>query len=126
MAIYPYKCSACGREEEIIQSISSYSKAPIRPQCHGEMTRVFTVPMVSQDIEPFRSTIDGTVINSRSSRREHMLKHGVVLHADIESEIPKVRQEMARAELEDRKKAVVEAVHKTEAGYKPVLETAEA
>lgn len=35
-------------------------------------------PLVMPDIQPYRSMIDGRVINSRSSHREHLKAHGCV------------------------------------------------
>jgi hypothetical protein len=37
---------------------------------------------VSGDIEPFRSTVDGTIIGSRRDLREHNARHGVVTAAE--------------------------------------------
>lgn len=37
------------------------------------------------DIEPFVSTVDGTIITSRSHLREHMKQHGVTNAADYNS-----------------------------------------
>lgn len=35
-------------------------------------------PMVMPDIKPYRSMIDGSIINSRSYHREHLRQHGCV------------------------------------------------
>jgi hypothetical protein len=45
-----------------------------------EVTRgaVSEAPAIRDDIAPFVSPIDGSVINSQSALREHMGKHGVV------------------------------------------------
>lgn len=37
------------------------------------------MPLVSGDIEPYRSPIDGKVIGSRTAQREDLAKHGCVL-----------------------------------------------
>lgn len=122
MAIYPYKCEKCGREEEVVQSISSYSKAPLRPVCHGEMRRVFTVPMIAPDYQqPFVSHLDGSVISSRSEQHEHMKKHGVVLYDDIASDIPRRKEEVLKAALSGIKDDAAEAFLKVEQGYKPQI-----
>lgn len=44
---------------------------------------------VIQDIEPYRSPIDRSVISSRSSHRDHMREHGVV---EMGNEYPKARE----------------------------------
>lgn len=35
-------------------------------------------PMVMNDIQPYRSMIDGSIINSRSQHRAHLRQHGCV------------------------------------------------
>jgi len=125
MAIYPYKCDKCGREAEVVQSISAYSKAPVRPVCHGEMRRVLTVPLIAPDYQqPFKSHLDGSIINSRSQQAEHMKKHGVVLYDDIASEIPRRKEEVLKSALAGIKGDIVEAFCKVDQGYKPHIGTA--
>jgi len=46
-------------------------------------------PAILGDIAEFRSTIDGTVISSRSALRDHCRKHDVVLTADLKGLPPK-------------------------------------
>lgn len=128
MAIYPYKCGKCGATQEVVQSIASYSKVPIRPHhCDTEMDRVFTVPMVSPDTlwnNGFRSHVDGSVITSRTKLREHNARNGVVYYDDVASDIPKRRAEAAKKATADIKADLVESLHKVDAGYKPRVEVA--
>lgn len=42
-------------------------------------------PMVMGDIEPFISPVDGSVISSRSTLREHMRQHGLAHAADFDT-----------------------------------------
>lgn len=35
-------------------------------------------PMVMRDIKPYKSMIDGRMINSRSAHREHLREHGCI------------------------------------------------
>ena len=39
---------------------------------------------VIPDLDPFKSVIDGAIIGSRSTRRDHMRQHGVVEAGDIQ------------------------------------------
>lgn len=121
MAIYPYKCKECGRTQEVVQSISSYSEKPHRPLCHGEMERFFTVPMMSVDLqEHYLSPLDGkTLVTSRSQEREHMKEHGVVKFDDIAPDFERNRQRQLAEMQAGLKEAVVEAVQKVEAGHRP-------
>lgn len=50
-------------------------------EVHDKQTRERGL-MIMGDIEPFVSTIDGSVISSRSHLREHMKQHGVTNVAD--------------------------------------------
>ena len=124
MAIYPYKCNECGREQEVVQSIASYTKAPSRPLCCDvQMSRVFTVPMVAPDTlwnKQFVSHVDGSVIASKSQLREHNARNGVVNYDDsMKSEIQQKRVEHARQAVADRKADIFEAVQRVEAGHVP-------
>ena len=47
------------------------------------------------DPEPFVSSVDGTLINSRKKLREHNARHGVISHAELGNE-----GELARKERE--------------------------
>jgi hypothetical protein len=126
MAIYPYKCRQCGKTEEVVQSIASYCKDPIRPEhCLKVMDRVFTVPMVAPDTlwnKQFVSHVDGSVITSRSELREHNARNGVVNYDDVKDEIPAKRKEIAKQAEVQRKSDIVEALHMVDAGYKPQVD----
>lgn len=127
MATYPYFCQECGKEEEVVQSISSYCKAPIRPSCCGAvMERKMTLPMVQMDMPNWAgyiSPIDGTFIDSRSKEREHKEQHGVVHLHEVEGHAEAKRKERAAQAKKELKQDLVEAAFKVEAGYKPQLES---
>lgn len=123
MALYPYRCDGCGATDTVYQSIKGYSQAPIKPECCGNsMVRVITVPMIATDIQvPFQSTIDGTIISSKSQQREHMVKHGVVPFDDMASDFTRNKKAIQVAAVSGLKEAVIEAVGRVEAGEKPVF-----
>lgn len=83
------------------------------------MQRVFTVPMMAADYQPFISHLDGSVINSRSQQREHMAKHGVVLYDDFVSELPAKRAAVAAGMVAEVKQDIHDAMTKVGQGYKP-------
>lgn len=56
------------------------------PYSTGEAGGVLIMP----DIQPYRSTIDGSLIKSRSHHREHLREHGCI---EVGNERPKPRQE---------------------------------
>lgn len=126
MAIYPYKCNECGRDQEVVQSIASYTKAPSRPLCCGtQMSRVFTVPMVAPDTlwnQQFKSHVDGSIISSKSELKEHNARNGVVNYEEVRTAIPQRRKEIAAEAEKQRKADIAEAVQMVDAGYKPQVD----
>lgn len=123
MAIYPYKCSQCGSAREVVQSIASYCKSPIRPECCARtMDRVISVPMIAPDtfaMNSFVSHVDGSVITSRSQLKEHNIRNGVVAYDEVQGEAKMKRAEQAKAIAVERKADIIEAVKMADAGYVP-------
>lgn len=76
MPIYRIRCVECGRGDEVFRKVADYNDLP---ECCGKvMARVIMPPMVAGDIQPYRSMIDGRIINSRSEHRAHLRDHGCV------------------------------------------------
>lgn len=75
MPLYQYRCPVCSREESAFRSIDERRNGPV---CCEQMTVVITPPHVIDDMKPYRSPIDGEIINSRNQHRAHKRKHGVV------------------------------------------------
>lgn len=76
MPIYKVRCPMCDRQEDIYRSFADYQDTP---ECCGQpMYRVICAPYVAPDIQPYRSMIDGSVIESRSRHREHLKAHGCI------------------------------------------------
>lgn len=118
--IYPYKCPGCGASQDVWQKLSEYCASPIIPEhCGVRMNRVFTVPMVAPDYAPFISHLDGTVINSRSAQREHMLRHNVQLFDDVASDLPAKRAAVTAEHFAGLKDHINEAITMVEQGYVP-------
>ena len=92
MPTYDYRCKECGKEDSVIQSISSYCNAPIRPQCHGEMERKLSVsPAMSglanalagdRHYDGMQAT-DGTPIDTRTKHRQYMKEKGLTIMTDF-------------------------------------------
>jgi hypothetical protein len=118
--IYPYKCPHCGATEDVWQKLAEYTSSPRIPvHCDTKMDRVFTVPMVAPDYQPFVSHVDGSVINSRSEHREHMLKHNLVMLDEVMPDIPRNRKATTEAGFATLKDDIFEAAQQVEQGYKP-------
>jgi hypothetical protein len=76
MPIYATKCAVCGHAQDIYRPVAQYRDLP--EHCGQTVQRVITAPYVAPDLQPFRSVVDGSVINSRSDRREHMRRHNLI------------------------------------------------
>lgn len=76
MPMYRVRCQTCLREDDIYRSFADYQATP---ECHGKpMQRVICPVMVATDIQPYRSTVTGEIINSRSEHRAHLREHRLV------------------------------------------------
>ena len=60
-------------------------------------------PAVLGDIEPFVSSIDGSVITGRAALRAHCKQHGVVLTADLKGLPPKPMNQEYKIPEEQRR-----------------------
>lgn len=92
--------------------------------------RYSTLPSqhIMDDIEPFISPVDGTVVTSRSRLREHNARNGVVNYHEFDGEWEKVaakRQAVAEGRdpeaKKDRLNDIIRSVEKVEAGHKPEI-----
>lgn len=78
-----------------------------KEEYYGDNSRYTDIPHVLPDIEPFVSTVDGTVISSRSHLREHNRKHDVHSYADyspdyIQKKVQERHQRMMGQTKEDK------------------------
>lgn len=93
MPTYEYACPRCGATESVVQSISSYSRSPIRFMCCGEeMPRKLTVVPAMSGLanalagdRHYEGLVapDGTDIGSRTKHREYMRRHGLTTADDF-------------------------------------------
>jgi hypothetical protein len=81
MPIYATKCAVCGHAQDVYLPVARYKELP--DHCGQMVERVITAPYVTPDLAPFRSPVNGEVINSRSDRREHMKRHNLVDANDL-------------------------------------------
>ena len=76
MPVYPCKCEKCNKTKEVFLSVENYKDLPVC--CDRQMQRVFTPHHVIEDMKPYKSTLDGKWITTRSQHRKHMKEHGVI------------------------------------------------
>jgi putative FmdB family regulatory protein len=122
MPTYDYRCSVCGHEESVIQTISQYIREPKRPCCvHGGeicvMERKLSVnPAMSglanalagdRHYDGLRAT-DGTPIDTRSKHRAYMKANGLAMADDFKqtwADAAKEREKIrSGAAIEDAKR----------------------
>jgi hypothetical protein len=67
-------------------------------------------PMVSSDIQPYQSQIDGSWITSRSKHRSHLKQHGCI---EVGNDVPMNHKtvEISRKSQEQRKRAIAEIAY---------------
>ena len=76
MPIYVTHCSICDKTADIYRTVAQYRDMP---NCCGKMTDKIIVPsMVIADCTPFKSIVDGSIINSNVGRRDHMRRHNLI------------------------------------------------
>lgn len=76
MPIYAMRCP-CGHEEDIFRSVSRMNE-DLPVHCGMPMQRKIVAPMVTTDIQPYRSMITGEMITSRSQHRAHLKEHNCI------------------------------------------------
>jgi transcription elongation factor Elf1 len=76
MPIYEFACT-CGAGTEVFCSVKEREQK-IPMHCGKPMYQLMSVSQVMPDIAPYRSTIDGSIIGSRSTHRAHLKQHGCI------------------------------------------------
>lgn len=110
MPTYDYKCPKCGKEASIVQSISTYIKAPRVPECWHEYTaQGYTQMERKLSVNPAMSGLanamagdrhydgmrasDGTDISSRTKHRAYMKSKGLTTADDYKETWAKAERE---------------------------------
>lgn len=88
MPIYCLTCDSCGSEKDVYRSVRDID-LDIPSCCQATMRRKITAPHVMVDIAPYRSTITGEMITSRSQHRDHLKSHGMI---EMGNELPKLEK----------------------------------
>ena len=104
MPYYSYRCNECGTPEDHFRKMEQRDSLPFH--CHKEMERIFSPVHIRGDIQPYRSPIDGTWIESRRQRDEILAREGCIINE------PGVKQDIERRSIE-LKSEVTRAAEKT-------------
>jgi len=127
MPIYQALCRDCEVTAEYLRPVAECMHTPECPLCGESMHKVIlTAPkgFVKGKFEPFKSTVDGSVITCDRELRAHNARNNVVSMADGYS-TEELLTAKPKEEVLDKKelvKDITEATHKVAQGYKPIIE----
>lgn len=124
MPTYDYRCSVCGEETSVFQTISEYIREPKRPMCiHGGEPcvmerRLSVVPGMSgianalagdRHYDGLQAT-DGTDISTRTKHREYMKNNGLTMMDDFKqtwADAAKERERIRTGGPDKERRAVI-------------------
>lgn len=73
MPIFDYKCTKCGRKQEIYYREERKFKCPT---CDIELVKIMPAPRVFNDYEPYNCPITGQLISGKQEHERNLRKHG--------------------------------------------------
>jgi hypothetical protein len=127
--MYEAECEGCGLPFDYVASVKDYQIVPPCPACAAPARKVVrTAPMgvVTGKFEPFRSTVDGSLIQNQHDLKEHNRRNGVVNLNDGYSEEKLISGDFGQKKptetIKDKAQDVIEAIHAVKAGYKPEVQ----
>ena len=129
MARYDAQCSDCGQVTEYVCSINDRASTPGCPSCGGKTRQVIlSAPLgvVKGKFESFKSSVDGSLVHSEHSLREHNARNNVVCLSDgyDEKTISAGAFGNKETKLDKNELAldICESIHTLKQGYKPSVE----
>lgn len=114
MPMYDAKCHECDITVEFFRHMADCDDIPKCPECDQVMKRVFSVPMVSMDIQPYRAvttdvkTGDMPYITSRREHKEFLKRNGL-RQFEADSSVGKPDTAKQRKE---RREDILQAINK--------------
>lgn len=106
MPLYTVQCAVCKKTDSIFRKI--IERDINLPRCCSKpMERKITAPLINDDIEPYISMIDGSIINSRSQHRNHLKSHQCI---EVGNETKHLKAK-EKVDLSGIKKTVIEVVN---------------
>jgi putative FmdB family regulatory protein len=125
MPVYEALCKSCDVQAEYLRPVAECMHTPNCPVCDTPMAKViFSAPkgFVQGKFEPFKSTVDGSLITSQRELQKHNERNNVVSLADgyttEELMTMKPKQE-EKTDVKDIVADIAEATHMVQNGYKP-------
>jgi len=131
MTVYEAQCSVCDATADYLRPVDDRLDTPVCPECNVRMDKkVFSAPKgyVRGKFAPFRSTVDGTMINNHNDMREHNKRNDVVCLADGYSDAQvkaAMFQKPAEAPISTKEELtadIMTAAIQVRDGYKPEVQ----
>ena len=128
MPVYEARCRDCGATTDYVRSVDKRKEVPECPTCGGTMEQaILSAPesYVSGRFEPFKSSVDGSIIRNRYELEEHNRRNNVVSVADGYTDEQVKKGEMGKPapkpDAKDIKKDIAESIQMVNSGYKPEI-----
>jgi len=113
MPMYDARCPQCELTVEFFRHMADCDNVPDCPTCGSSMKRVYSVPMVTMDIQPYRAVTTDMKTGERpyiTSRKEHVefLKRNGLRQFEPDSRIGK---RDAAKERKERRDDILKSIH---------------
>lgn len=134
MPVYECQCPDCDMTAEYLRPVEERLDTPTCPACDVRMEkRIFSSPkgFMRGKFEPFRSTVDGTIIANHRDMVEHNKRNGVECLADGYSNEKVLSGDFGKREMTPITSAkeladdVMSAAIQVRDGYKPTKQVQE-
>ena len=128
MPVYEAVCRECGVSADYLRPVSECMNTPGCPTCGEKMKKVIlSAPtgFVTGKFEPFKSTVDGSLITSQRELQQHNQRNNVVSLADgyTTEELMTIKpKEIEKSDPKSIAADISEATQMVTAGYKPNIE----
>lgn len=129
---YDAICMSCVRTFEYYRPIAERMAVPACPECKGTDVRkiILSAPQtcVTGKFEPFKSSVDGTIISNGRELAEHNRRNNVCLLGEGYSNDDILNGKIGQQEQKgpDKKEIaqdIYDAIKKCESGYKPIIQS---
>lgn len=78
MPTYQIECKGCAKLDIIYRKVAERDNLPLCTACKSEVFRKISLPMISPDIEPYKSPNGNYLVNSRSQRQKDLQRSGAI------------------------------------------------
>ena len=130
MPVYTARCLDCEAVTDYLRGVDERLNTPQCDECGGDTSLVIlTAPksFVRGRFAAFRSTVDGTIIDSHKSMQEHNKRNGVECLADgysNESVLSGLPQKKAdKMDTKELMRDIAEAAISVRDGYRPEVQS---